>query len=120
MPPTALTVDSRRGAFICYFEEVKADSRASPVPAETPASRPVCAGEAARQIVLVRRMTKELYIMAVSRRIGGNGDGDDAGDIKGGQGDTVVERRTQTKTKLPPMYKVILLNDDYTPMEFVV
>ena len=24
------------------------------------------------------------------------------------------------KPKLPPMYKVILLNDDYTPMEFVV
>ena len=24
------------------------------------------------------------------------------------------------KTKLPPMFKVLLLNDDYTPMEFVV
>jgi ATP-dependent Clp protease adaptor protein ClpS len=24
------------------------------------------------------------------------------------------------KPKLPPMFKVILLNDDYTPMEFVV
>lgn len=24
------------------------------------------------------------------------------------------------KPKLPPMYKVLLLNDDYTPMEFVV
>jgi ATP-dependent Clp protease adaptor protein ClpS len=37
-------------------------------------------------------------------------------------GDTVVERRTrpETHTKKPQMYKVILLNDDYTPMEFVV
>ncbi len=37
-------------------------------------------------------------------------------------GDTVVERRTrpETRTKKPPMYKVVLLNDDYTPMEFVV
>lgn len=26
----------------------------------------------------------------------------------------------QVKTKKPPMYKVILLNDDYTPMEFVI
>jgi ATP-dependent Clp protease adaptor protein ClpS len=27
---------------------------------------------------------------------------------------------TKPKLKRPPMYKVILLNDDYTPMEFVV
>jgi ATP-dependent Clp protease adaptor protein ClpS len=28
--------------------------------------------------------------------------------------------RTKPKTKKPSMYKVLLLNDDYTPMEFVV
>ena len=28
--------------------------------------------------------------------------------------------RTRPKLKKPPLYKVILLNDDYTPMEFVV
>ena len=27
---------------------------------------------------------------------------------------------TQPKTKKPSLYKVILLNDDYTPMEFVI
>jgi len=32
---------------------------------------------------------------------------------------TVIERQAQ-KLKPPPMYQVILLNDDYTPMEFVV
>ena len=37
-------------------------------------------------------------------------------------GGTVTERRTkeQAKTKKPALYKCILLNDDYTPMEFVV
>jgi ATP-dependent Clp protease adaptor protein ClpS len=34
-------------------------------------------------------------------------------------GTVVLERRTQ-KTKPPQMYQVVMLNDDYTPMEFVV
>jgi len=33
--------------------------------------------------------------------------------------DTVVETE-RPQTKKPTMYKVVLLNDDYTPMEFVV
>ena len=31
-----------------------------------------------------------------------------------------VALETRTKTKRPPLYKVLLLNDDYTPMEFVI
>jgi ATP-dependent Clp protease adaptor protein ClpS len=34
--------------------------------------------------------------------------------------DTGVLTRTKPKTKKPSLYKVLLLNDDYTPMEFVV
>ena len=37
----------------------------------------------------------------------------------GGAGDVAVER-AQPRLKRPPLYKVLLLNDDYTPMEFVV
>jgi ATP-dependent Clp protease adaptor protein ClpS len=34
-------------------------------------------------------------------------------------GELVVERQ-EKKTVPPPLYQVVLLNDDYTPMEFVV
>jgi ATP-dependent Clp protease adaptor protein ClpS len=34
--------------------------------------------------------------------------------------DTSVITKTRAKTQRPPLYKVLLLNDDYTPMEFVV
>ncbi|MBC8037646.1 MAG: ATP-dependent Clp protease adapter ClpS [Rhizobiales bacterium] len=33
---------------------------------------------------------------------------------------TGVLTRTETKTEKPSLYKVLLLNDDYTPMEFVI
>jgi len=46
-------------------------------------------------------------------------DGDDAGGTGNRPGvGTVV--KTRPKTKKPSMYRVLLLNDDYTPMEFVV
>ena len=35
-------------------------------------------------------------------------------------GETGVATKKQTKTAKQPLYKVLLLNDDYTPMEFVV
>jgi ATP-dependent Clp protease adaptor protein ClpS len=36
-----------------------------------------------------------------------------------GSGAVVVERRV-ARTKPPSLYQVVMLNDDYTPMEFVV
>ena len=36
------------------------------------------------------------------------------------EGDLGIALKTRPKSKRPPMYKVMLLNDDYTPMEFVI
>ena len=44
-------------------------------------------------------------------------DDDDDRDRRGGVG---VATKTKPKTAKPALYKVLLLNDDYTPMEFVV
>ncbi len=30
------------------------------------------------------------------------------------------QKQEKTKDKSPPMYKILLLNDDFTPMEFVI
>ena len=38
----------------------------------------------------------------------------------GGNAGVGVATKTRTKTAKPALYRVLLLNDDYTPMEFVV
>ncbi|MEQ9364406.1 MAG: ATP-dependent Clp protease adapter ClpS [Leptospirales bacterium] len=38
----------------------------------------------------------------------------------GDQGDTQLLTERRQKTKKPSMYRVVMLNDDYTPMDFVV
>ena len=45
-------------------------------------------------------------------------DKDDDGN--GSDGDVGVVVKSKPKTKRPSLYKVLMLNDDYTPMEFVV
>jgi ATP-dependent Clp protease adaptor protein ClpS len=44
----------------------------------------------------------------------------DDDDDPGGGADGRVGTKTLTRTKKPALYRVLLLNDDYTPMEFVV
>lgn len=49
-----------------------------------------------------------------------NHKGDETGDPDSiGSGELVLEERQET-TAPPPMYKVVMLDDDYTPMDFVV
>ena len=55
-------------------------------------------------------MTNRFWITG---HVPGRDDGDDGFE-------TGVVTRTRPKTKKPSNYKVLMLNDDYTPMEFVV
>lgn len=55
---------------------------------------------------LYQRMLADFYMMA-------NKPEDDDGDVG-------IALETKPKTKRPPLYKVMILNDDFTPMEFVV
>ena len=43
-----------------------------------------------------------------------------ATDTPENESDIGVALDTRPKTKRPPLYKVMILNDDYTPMEFVI
>ncbi|MDJ1157216.1 ATP-dependent Clp protease adapter ClpS [Chelatococcus sp. SYSU_G07232] len=52
-------------------------------------------------------------MMAERRRGGGAGEGT-------GAPGTALLTKTRPRTKRPNMYRVLLLNDDYTPMDFVV
>lgn len=41
-------------------------------------------------------------------------------DVDEGEGQVGIATKTRAKPKKPSQYKVLMLNDDYTPMEFVV
>ena len=78
-------------------------------------SRPVVAGSGAHACVRAEAT-------ATPVRAAGGGAGDEGGG-RGGRGSgpgAAVITRTRTQTRKPSMYRVLLLNDDYTPMEFVI
>lgn len=59
-------------------------------------------------------MTTSPWMAGKKDNGGGSGGGPDD------EGRTGLVTKTRPKTKKPNLYKVLLLNDDYTPMEFVV
>ena len=56
------------------------------------------------------------YIILPQVQMARETDGNDVGNGS----DAGIAVRTKPKTKKPAMYQVIMLNDDYTPMEFVI
>ncbi len=48
------------------------------------------------------------------------GPGDERSDDNDGEGQVGLVTKVRPKTKKPSLYRVLLLNDDYTPMEFVI
>ncbi len=71
-------------------------------------------------------LTKSLAISGATHHalaMAGKGRPGERGPERGGDRDdgrTDLVTKTRPKTKKPSLYKVLLLNDDYTPMEFVV
>ncbi len=53
-------------------------------------------------------------------RVRAAGDDDDDSHLGDSDGQAGAATKTRSRTKKPKQYKVLMLNDDYTPMEFVV
>ena len=65
-------------------------------------------------------MLEKLTVFDNSPSVTGAQKGNDGGDDRGNDNDTNVIVKTKPKVKKPSLYRVLLLNDDFTPMEFVV
>jgi len=63
-----------------------------------------------------------MFTLSQKVKLNQDGNNSDNDDNSNGNdlGKTGVATKTRSKTQKPSMYKVLLLNDDYTPMEFVV
>jgi ATP-dependent Clp protease adaptor protein ClpS len=63
------------------------------------------------------------HLSRLDAELASNGEDEGGGDGTGvtdGEGQVGIATKTRAKPKKPRQYKVLMLNDDYTPMEFVV
>jgi ATP-dependent Clp protease adaptor protein ClpS len=71
--------------------------------------------------IIMWLMTLGTYVFLDRRRLSAAGPQSPGGDDRDGNGSgTAIITKAKTRTKRPNLYRVLLLNDDYTPMEFVI
>ncbi|MFZ4806792.1 MAG: ATP-dependent Clp protease adapter ClpS [Hyphomicrobiaceae bacterium] len=75
----------------------------------------ICSSSGSREATAVRTGGAPALRVPTTAAKGGN-----PGRTPDDEGKTGLVTKTRPKTKRPNLYKVLLLNDDYTPMEFVV
>ena len=63
-------------------------------------------------------LLRKAALVAAPSMAGMPGNGAGGNDVPGGG--TLLATRTRVARKRPDLYRVLLLNDDYTPMEFVI
>jgi ATP-dependent Clp protease adaptor protein ClpS len=68
----------------------------------------------------MKQVHRDRLVAALSAATGANGPKGPRRDDGEGDGKTGLVTKTRPVTKKPSLYKVLILNDDYTPMEFVV
>ena len=66
------------------------------------------------------RLAQGTLTLSDQRPISAAGGSQPPGGDDGGRSNTAIITKTKPRTKRPNLYRVLLLNDDYTPMEFVV
>ena len=73
------------------------------------------------KILVPMTMTERRYSRVEDGIRAEDGNSDGNGDSGGnGRGNVGIATKTRSRTKQPTPYRVLMLNDDYTPMEFVV
>jgi len=65
------------------------------------------------------KSTKTRLVLSQGKGIVGHEDADDSDDTGDSQSGIAIAPE-KSKLAQPPLYKVVLINDDYTPMDFVV
>ena len=66
------------------------------------------------------RLAQDTWTLSERFPLSSAGEPQPPGGDDGGRSNTAIITKAKPRTKRPNLYRVLLLNDDYTPMEFVV